>query len=114
MVDAIGMTTLIPPAIAYSPDENNTGYTGFVGLTSSHISFHHWDCLVPGVLQYDVFSAKRFDCETVLESIVDFWRCRILTTTLLDRGDSVSLRDLRQPKDRATIKPVRAMNTMRL
>lgn len=94
MVRAIGMTVLIPPRIAYSEADDNTGYTGLVGLTSSHISFHHWDCLSPGLLQYDIFSSKEFDCDIAIETIRTFWKCRVLSAVRIYRGECPRMTDL--------------------
>ena len=94
MVEAIGMTVLIPPRVAYSLGEGNTGYTGLIGLTTSHLSFHHWDCLNPGVLQYDIFSAKRFDCDVAMNAITEFWRCRVTSAILIDRSNPLSVKSL--------------------
>ena len=94
VVDRIGMTVLIPPSVAYSREGNNTGYTGFVGITTSHVAFHHWDIPDPGVLHFEVFSCRSFEPRGVIEFLTDFWECNLDTASLLTRYPVRSMQDV--------------------
>jgi S-adenosylmethionine/arginine decarboxylase-like enzyme len=94
LVRRIDMHILIPPRAAYSREPNNTGYTGFVGVTMSHIAFHHWDISDPGILHVEVFSCKPFEPDSVIEATKRFWDCRIETADLLVRYPNRSIRKI--------------------
>jgi S-adenosylmethionine/arginine decarboxylase-like enzyme len=100
MVSKIGMTVALPPRVGYSNRPENTGFIGIVGITTSHIAFHHWDCVDPGVLQYDVFSCKDFDPDVVMNSVRAFWRCSIVSSVLISRYPTFSIQDLLAPMNR--------------
>jgi S-adenosylmethionine/arginine decarboxylase-like enzyme len=57
LVEILNMKVLTPPVAKYCDDEFNEGVSGFIMITTSHISMHFWD---NGLLQMDVFSCKNF------------------------------------------------------
>ena len=71
VVDRIGMTMLIPPQVGYSNRDANTGYTGFLGITTSHIAFHHYAMPNPGILHFEVFSCRTFDTDHAVKLFRD-------------------------------------------
>jgi len=94
MVDLIGMQVWTPAQVAYSDRPGNTGFMGIVGITTSHIAFHHWDCAEPGVLQFDVFSCRQFDHVAVVDEIARKWHCQLTQAHLLTRYPKIEMRDL--------------------
>jgi S-adenosylmethionine/arginine decarboxylase-like enzyme len=102
MVHRIGMQIAIPPRIAYSEKPGNTGYLALVGITTSHVTLHHWDCSDPGVLQYDVFSCREFDPAIVLDCIERFWNCTFRTAHLIKRYPEFAVVDLLTPSSDTT------------
>lgn len=62
--DVLGMKICIPPVIALVADEGNAGFTGLVGLTTSHCDFHSWNefnytCM-------DIYSCKKYNIKDVI------------------------------------------------
>lgn len=94
IVKDIGMTILTPPQIGYSNEPDNTGYSGTIGITTSHISFHHWDCISPGALQYDIFSCRQFEETIAARDIVAFWQCSIISAKVMTRWPHFCIVDL--------------------
>ena len=69
LVKAINMNILGGPYIHYSNIEQNEGYTVLTAIDTSHISIHTWDT---GEFQFDLYSCKNFNVQTVIEILEEF------------------------------------------
>ncbi len=67
LVKVIGMQALFEP-IAIN---GKYGFTGIVGIVTSHIAFHFFDS--DQSLHFDVYSCKEFDLRALLEFIDRYW-----------------------------------------
>jgi hypothetical protein len=94
LVDSIGMRVLVPPQVRYSGSDGNTGFTGLVGITTSHMSFHHWDGTDPGILQLDSFSCRPFQIPPLIREIRSFWSADIDEAVLITRYPIFEVRRL--------------------
>jgi len=67
LVKAIGMQALFEPIAI----KGKYGFTGIVGIVTSHIAFHFFDS--DQCLHFDVYSCKEFDIRALLEFIDRYW-----------------------------------------
>ena len=76
LVDAVGMKVLIEPKCVYCDTAGNEGITGTVCIETSHASIHFWEkhdrnpefsCV-----QFDLYSCKDYDPQTVINMIAEF------------------------------------------
>lgn len=72
LVEKIGMKILIEPQAVVCNTFGNEGVTGIVCLETSHASFHSWSSVEKPFINFDVYSCKHFDAETVLEHFAEF------------------------------------------
>jgi S-adenosylmethionine/arginine decarboxylase-like enzyme len=72
LVALVGMKVLIDPQVVYCDDPENAGLTGFVGLTTSHASFHAWDRVAKPFIQMDLYSCRKFDPAVVVRHLAQF------------------------------------------
>jgi S-adenosylmethionine/arginine decarboxylase-like enzyme len=86
VVTRVGMRPITEPVVAYSDAPGNTGFLGILGISTSHLSIHHWDCCVPSLLQFDLYSCKAYDVASVLDEVNGFWSVRSGRIALLTRG----------------------------
>lgn len=47
------------------------GFTGIVGIVTSHITFHYFD--EGQILHFDVYSCKEYDIKTLTKFIDKYW-----------------------------------------
>jgi S-adenosylmethionine/arginine decarboxylase-like enzyme len=69
LAEVIGMEILHPAVVVSCYDEGNEGITGFLLLSTSHISIHIWDQAKKPYAQIDVYSCKEFDLNLILDEI---------------------------------------------
>lgn len=90
LVSLVDMEIFMPPKAKYCYDPLNSGVTGTVVITTSHASIHIWDNVpqnpYPGMLQFDLYSCKDFEPETVLEFIQQYFGATIHDYLVIDRG----------------------------
>lgn len=67
------------PTCYYCEHEGNRGLTCVAIIETSHIAMHCWDEGVPGQMQLDVYSCKKFDRNDVLAAIEQFEPTNIVT-----------------------------------
>ena len=85
---SVGMRPITKPVISYSDSPGNTGFLGILGISTSHLSVHHWDCCRPSLLQFDLYSCKPFEIRTVLQEVNRFWSVQDGEIAVLNRGRS--------------------------
>lgn len=69
VVESVGMKVVAGPTTYFSSMEGNKGYTSIAVLDFSHIAIHCWDEDNPALLEFDLFSCKEFDVQTVVSLI---------------------------------------------
>ena len=84
LVKDIGMQALFEP-IAIN---GKYGFTGIVGIVTSHIAFHYFD--LDQTLHLDVYSCKEYNLPSLMDSIDRYWRIAHATIMFVDRGDALA------------------------
>jgi len=83
--DLIHMTKITEPFVfrylGDKPDE--WGYSGFVFIAESHISFHTW--VEKNFINIDVFSCRDFDTDNAIEHLTDKFQLARYKTYLVNR-----------------------------
>lgn len=72
LVDSVEMKVVAGPTSVYVSDPGNEGLTGTVTLATSHSSLHVWSEYEPPMFQFDLYSCKEFDIETVMSNFKDW------------------------------------------
>lgn len=72
LIEEIGMVVLIEPQAVYCDKINNRGVTAIAALSTSSTTLHIWDEVDPAVIQFDLYSCKSFDKNSVLTAINAF------------------------------------------
>lgn len=67
LVKAIGMKELFKPIAIHG----KYGFTGIVGIVTSHIAFHYFD--EGQILHFDVYSCKKYNIKTLIRFIDKYW-----------------------------------------
>lgn len=83
--DLIGMTRITEPFVfRYLSDKpDDWGYSGFVFIAESHISFHTF--VEKNFINIDVFSCKDFDTDKSIEHITEKFQLAKYKTYLVNR-----------------------------
>lgn len=90
LVHKVKMEVVAGPTSVYVNEPGNEGLTGTVTLATSHASIHIWDKVHPYLFQFDIYSCKCFDLETVKDHLDEFgllggqWM-------MIDRNEGLSL-----------------------
>lgn len=69
-VKSIDMNIMAGPYFAYASADINKGWTGIAIIEFSHVSLHIWEN--ENLIEFDVFSCKRFDVNAVVEQLKKF------------------------------------------
>ena len=72
LVEAVDMKVVIPPQVVNLRTPGNEGITGVVTIETSHSSIHVWECAPVAFLNFDLYSCKDFDPQTILKLISVF------------------------------------------
>lgn len=89
LVQKIDMVILIEPQTVLCEDLGNEGVTGIVGLKTSHASFHSWSSVDEPFLNFDIYSCKTFDAQTVVDHLAQFGLLDI-KYVVLDRNHGIN------------------------
>jgi len=68
------------------------GFTGIVGIVTSHIAFHFFE--QDQSLHLDVYSCKEYDPESVIKFVDQYWGVQSAAIHLIDRDGPVTVRRL--------------------
>lgn len=90
LVVKIGMKILIEPKAVVCDTFGNEGVTGIVCLETSHASFHSWSSVDKPFINFDVYSCKHFDAQTVLDHFECFEPVRH-QYAVIDRNQHVNV-----------------------
>jgi len=86
VIGSVGMKCIGGPLVVHSDMEGNAGYTAVAILDFSHLAIHSWDEISPALIEFDLFSCKNFDIETVLTKLNEF-DIVSYSTLIVDRDD---------------------------
>jgi S-adenosylmethionine/arginine decarboxylase-like enzyme len=64
LVEQIDMKIIKGPFASYVDKEGNKGLTAIVMIETSHIAFHIWDEVDPGLIQFDLYTCGRLELDT--------------------------------------------------
>lgn len=85
LVEQIDMKIIKGPFASYVDKEGNKGLTGVVMIETSHIAFHIWDEVDPGLVQFDLYTCGKLDLEKVLKIFKETFSVQSLDFILFDR-----------------------------
>ena len=66
LVNQIDMKIIKGPFASYVDKDGNKGLTAIVMIETSHIAFHIWDEVDPGLVQFDLYTCGKLDLQQVL------------------------------------------------
>ena len=66
LVDKIDMKIIKGPFAAYVDKDGNKGLTAIVMIETSHIAFHIWDEVDPGLIQFDLYTCGQLELDRVI------------------------------------------------
>ncbi len=81
LVKSIGMQQLFEPIAIHG----KYGFTGIVGIVTSHIAFHFFDS--DQSLHFDVYSCKEYDLKQLMYSIDQYWKIQEADVLFLKRDE---------------------------
>lgn len=87
LVHKVKMEVVAGPTSVYVDAPGNEGLTGTVTLATSHASIHIWDHQDPAMIQFDIYSCKCFDLETVVEQFKE-WDIIKYEWVMIDRNET--------------------------
>jgi S-adenosylmethionine/arginine decarboxylase-like enzyme len=85
LVNRIDMKIIKGPFASYVDKDGNKGLTGVVMIETSHIAFHIWDEVDPGLVQFDLYTCGKLDLEKVLSIFKETFNVESLDFILFDR-----------------------------
>jgi S-adenosylmethionine/arginine decarboxylase-like enzyme len=85
LVDKIDMKIIKGPFASYVNVEGNRGLTGIVMIETSHIAFHIWDEVRPGLIQFDLYTCGQLELNKVLSIFKETFDIVTLDYILFDR-----------------------------
>ena len=104
--DLIGMTRITEPFVfrylGEKPDE--WGYSGFVFIAESHISFHTF--VEQNYINIDVFSCRDFDTDLAIMHLKKQFRLKQLKTFLVNRDYD--------PDEQAKVTQIKQINMIKM
>jgi S-adenosylmethionine/arginine decarboxylase-like enzyme len=84
-IDVLKMKVCIPARSTCVGEKGNYGYTGLIGLSTSHCSVHAWD--EHGYIQLDIYSCKKFDSKDVFKFLKETLNVSSVEFSLYDRDN---------------------------
>jgi S-adenosylmethionine/arginine decarboxylase-like enzyme len=85
LVEKIDMKIIKGPFASYVNVEGNRGLTGVVMIETSHIAFHIWDEVRPGLVQFDLYTCGQLELDKVISLFKDTFEVDSLDYVLFDR-----------------------------
>ena len=85
LVDKIDMKIIKGPFASYVNVEGNRGLTGIVMIETSHIAFHIWDEVRPGLIQFDLYTCGKLELDKVISIFKETFDIVTLDYILFDR-----------------------------
>ena len=91
LVDSIDMKIIKGPFASYVNVEGNRGLTGVVMIETSHIAFHIWDEVRPGLIQFDLYTCGQLELDKVLSKFKETFDVDTLDYILFDRENGFKI-----------------------
>ena len=85
LVRRVDMKIIKGPFASYVDAPGNKGLTAIVMIETSHIAFHIWDEVDPGMLQFDLYTCGSLDKFTVLNALNERFDIKSIDWVLFDR-----------------------------
>ena len=85
LVDKIDMKIIKGPFAAYVDKDGNKGLTAIVMIETSHIAFHIWDEVDPGLIQFDLYTCGQLELDRVISIFKETFDVASLDYVLFDR-----------------------------
>ena len=85
LVERIDMKIIKGPFASYVNAEGNRGLTGVVMIETSHIAFHIWDEVDPGLVQFDLYTCGRLELDKVISIFKETFDLVSMDYVLFDR-----------------------------
>lgn len=85
LVNQINMKIIKGPFASYVDVPGNRGLTAIVMIETSHIAFHIWDELDPGLIQFDLYTCGSLDLDKVLNMFRTYFNVLEFDYVLFDR-----------------------------
>jgi S-adenosylmethionine/arginine decarboxylase-like enzyme len=93
LVRKIDMKIIKGPFAKYLDVEGNRGLTAIVMIETSHIAFHIWDEVDPGLLQFDLYTCGSLDKFTVLNELNSAFDIKEIDWVIYDRENGFVVED---------------------
>jgi S-adenosylmethionine/arginine decarboxylase-like enzyme len=91
LVEKIDMKIIKGPFASYVNKEGNRGLTGIVMIETSHIAFHIWDEVTPGLVQFDLYTCGQLELDKVLSLFKETFEVVSLEYMLFDRENGFKI-----------------------
>lgn len=91
LVTKVGMVVVAGPTSVYINELGNEGLTGTVTLATSHASIHIWDAANPKFFQFDIYSCKCYDIQTVIDHLNEEFDMIEFEYMEIDRNDNMKV-----------------------
>ena len=85
LVNQIDMKIIKGPFASYVDKDGNKGLTAIVMIETSHIAFHIWDEVRPGLIQFDLYTCGELNLDKVLGIFKETFEVASLEYVLFDR-----------------------------
>jgi S-adenosylmethionine/arginine decarboxylase-like enzyme len=85
LVNQIDMKIIKGPFASYVDKDGNKGLTAIVMIETSHIAFHIWDEVDPGLIQFDLYTCGQLDLDRVMSIFKNTFDVQSLDYVLFDR-----------------------------
>jgi S-adenosylmethionine/arginine decarboxylase-like enzyme len=85
LVNQIDMKIIKGPFASYVDKDGNKGLTAIVMIETSHIAFHIWDEVDPGLIQFDLYTCGQLDLDRVMSIFNNTFDVQSLDYVLFDR-----------------------------
>lgn len=85
LVQEIDMKIIKGPFSSYVDKDGNKGLTAIVMIETSHIAFHIWDEVDPGLLQFDLYTCGSLDDQKVFNILGQHFNIVDMDYQLFDR-----------------------------
>lgn len=97
LVSAISMQQLFDPIAI----RGKYGFTGIVGIVTSHIAFHFFES--DQSLHLDVYSCKQFDLGNLVKAVDQYWNMQHADVLFIRRDDGPSVQRYRYDQKSLTL-----------
>jgi S-adenosylmethionine/arginine decarboxylase-like enzyme len=85
LVEKIDMKIIKGPFASYVDKDGNKGLTGIVMIETSHIAFHIWDEVDPGLIQFDLYTCGQLEFNKVINIFKETFNVVEFDYVLFDR-----------------------------